>query len=406
MEIKQRKKTRGKKFLLILVLIVILVIFGGVVGLQQFIQMKKSEAAANMPERVNLVTAMEIQSQAWTPTIKATGKIRPNQGAMLSSQSTGMVKDVLVKSGQRVEKGALLVEIDSTVEKANLRSLEAQRSQVQKNYRRYQKLIKSGSASKAEYDNAKARYNQLMAQIEAQRAGLKRRQIYAPFSGIVGIVKVNQGQFISMGTPIVRVEDKSKMKVQFTLSQTDLTKVKLGQDIVVTTDVLPNQSFPAKILAIDPAVNSATGLVELEAEILSGQDKFLSGMFVNLNIQLPSEPNQIVVPQISVAYTMYGETVYVLQPLSDKDKSMIEKMKERNPTLDVNKIYRVKQIDVKTLDRNGNFAQLRKGTEAKGLKPGDRIVTGGFQRLSNNALVTVADQQGVGEVAPASIGKL
>ncbi len=406
MEMKQKKKTLGKKFLLILVLIIILVIFGGTLGLQQFIQMKKSEAAANMPERVNLVTAMEIKSQAWTPTIKATGKIRPNQGAMLSSQSSGMIKKVLVKSGQRVEKGTLLVEIDSTVEKANLKSLEAQRSQVQKNYQRYQKLIKSGSASKAEYDNAKARYNQLIAQIEALKAGLERRQIYAPFSGIVGIVKVNQGQFISMGTPIVRVEDKSKMKVQFTLSQAELTKVKLGQDIVVTSDVLPNQSFPAKILAIDPAVDVATGLVELEAEITSGQDKLLSGMFVNLNIQLPSEVEQIVVPQIAVAYTMYGETIYVLQPLSDNDKSMIEKMKKRNPTLDVNKIYRVKQLDVKTLDRNGNFAQLRKGKEGKGLKVGDRIVTSGFQRLSNNSLVTVAEQRGVGEVAPASIGKL
>ncbi len=401
MELKQSKKTRGKKFLLILVLIIILVIFGSTVGMQQFIKMKKAEFAANMPEQVNLVTAMEIRSQTWIPTIKAIGNIRPNQGAMLSSQSSGMIKRILVESGQRVEKGTLLVEIDSSVEKANLRSLEAQRFQVQKNYQRYQKLIKSGSASKAEYDNAKARYNQLIAQIEAQKAGLKRRQIYAPFSGVVGIIKVNQGQYISMGTPIVRVEDRSKMKVQFTLSQIEITKVKLGQDIIVTTDVLPNQSFPAKILAIDPAVNTATGLVELEAEITSGQDKLLSGMFVNLNIQLPSETNQIVVPQIAITYTMYGETVYVLQSLSDSDKAMIKKMKERNPSLNLDKIYRVKQVDVKTLDRNGNFAKL-----SQGLKVGDRIVTSGFQRLSHNVLVTVADQKGVGEEAPATIGKL
>ncbi|MDP8050889.1 efflux RND transporter periplasmic adaptor subunit [Pasteurella atlantica] len=403
MKIKQKKKARGKKFLLILVLIVTLVIFGGVVGMQQFIKMKKAEFAQNMPETVNLVTAMKLEPQQWIPTIKTTGKIRPNQGAMLSAQMSGTVKDVLVKSGQQVKKGQLLVEIDSTVEKANLRAAETQLPQAKKNYQRYQTLIKSGSASKAEYDNIQATYNQLVANIEALKASIKRRQIYAPFDGIAGIVKVNQGQYISMGTPIVRVEDRSAMKVQFTLPQTELQKIKLKQDVVVTTDVLADHSFPAQITAIDPAVNTATGLVELEATITAGQQKLLSGMFVNLNIQLPSEEEQIVVPQIAVTYTMYGETVYVLQPLSDKDKEMVEKMKERNPTLDANKMYRAKQIDVKTLDRNGNFAQL---DSHKGVKIGDRIVTGGFQRLSNNALVTVADQQGVGETAPDTISNL
>ncbi|MDP8079185.1 efflux RND transporter periplasmic adaptor subunit [Phocoenobacter skyensis] len=401
--IKQRKKARGKKFVLILVLIIILVVFTGVVGMQQFIKMKKAEYAENMPEMVSLVTAMKIESTQWIPTIKATGKIRPNQGAMLSAQMSGAVKDVLIKSGQQVTKGQLLVEIDSTVEKANLKAAEAQLPQAKKNYQRYQSLIKSGSASKAEYDNIKATYNQLVANIEALKASIKRRQIYAPFDGVVGIVKVNQGQYVSMGTPIVRVEDRSAMKVQFSLPQMDLSKVKLGQDVVVTTDVLANQSFPAKIIAIDPAVNTATGLVELEAVITSGQQQLLSGMFVNLNIQLPAESDQVVIPQIAVTYTMYGETVYILQPLSEQDKTMIEKMKAHNPTLNVDKMYRVKQVEVKTLDRNGNFAQLAK---RKNLKVNDMLVTGGFQRLSDNALVTVAEKKGVGETAPSTTGNL
>lgn len=402
--INKIKKSKGRNFTLGLVLIAIFVIFVAVVAVQQFISMKKAEYAQNMPEKVNLVTAMKVEPKPWVETIKATGKVRPNQGAMLSSQTSGTIKDVLITSGQKVSKGQLLVEIDSSVENANLKAAEAQLPQAKKNYQRYQTLIKSGSASKAEYDNIKAAYNQLVANIESLKANIKRRQIYAPFDGVVGIVKVNKGQYISMGTPIVRVEDRSAMKVQFTLPQISLQKVRIGQQIEVKTDVLPNDIFPAEVIAIDPAVNTTTGLVELEARVKDGQQKLLSGMFVNLNILLPAQADQIVVPQVAITYTMYGETLYQLQPLTEEDQATVEKLKAMNPKLDLASLYRVKQIDVKTLDRNGNFAQLAK--RDTGLQIGDMIVTGGFQRLSDNVLVTVSSNEGTGQKAPESTGNL
>ncbi|VEI45816.1 RND efflux membrane fusion protein [Actinobacillus equuli] len=70
-------------------------------------------------------------------------------------------------------------------------------------------------------------------------------------------------------------------------------------------------------------------------------------MFTRLNVALPTEKQQIVVPQIAVTYTMYGETLYVLQPLSDEDKQLVAKMAEQNPKLDVNRMYRAKQVEVK-----------------------------------------------------------
>ncbi|STY61570.1 multidrug efflux system subunit MdtA [Mannheimia haemolytica] len=154
-------------------------------------------------------------------------------------------------------------------------------------------------------------------------------------------------------------------------------------------------------MAIDPAVDRLTGLINVEAVIEEGQEKLLSGMFARLNVALPTETGQIVVPQISIAYTMYGETVYVLQPLSDEDKEMVNKMAVQNPSLDVNKMYRAKQMEVKTADRKGNYSQL-----SKGVKAGDLIVTGGLQRLSNNALVKVSDTEAVGITTPAKNSKL
>ncbi|SQE31765.1 Multidrug resistance protein mexA precursor [Mannheimia haemolytica] len=354
-----------------------------------------------MPEAVSEVTAMQVTTQEWTPTISAVGYIRPNQGAMLSAETSGVVSRVLVTSGQRVKKGDLLVEFDSSVEIANLRASEAQLPNAKANLERYRNLIASNSASKAEFDNAQSTYNQLLANIEALRATIKRRQIYAPFSGLAGIVNVNVGQYITMGTEIVRVEDQSSMKVRFTLPQTNLEQISIGQKVTAVIDALPAQTFPAKIVAIDPAVDRLTGLINVEAVIEEGQEKLLSGMFARLNVALPTETGQIVVPQISIAYTMYGETVYVLQPLSDEDKEMVNKMAVQNPSLDVNKMYRAKQMEVKTADRKGNYSQL-----SKGVKAGDLIVTGGLQRLSNNALVKVSDTEAVGITTPAKNSKL
>lgn len=401
MIIDMKKTTKGRKFAIVITLGITLVVFGGVIGMQQFIASKKAEFAANMPETVSQVTVMTVEGREWTPMIASTGSIRPNQGAMISAQTAGTVTKVLVKSGDKVKEGQLLVEIDSSAERASLKATEAQLSTARANYNRYRNLVASSSASKAEFDNAKATYEQLVATIEATKAQIERRQIYAPFDGIAGIVEVNEGQYVTAGTKIVRVEDQSAMKIRFTLPQTNLEDIFVGQKVTATIDALPARTFPAKITAIDPAVDTSTGLINLEAVITEGQEMLLSGMFARLNIALPTQHGQIVVPQIAVTYSMYGENVYVLQPLSEEDKKKVENMKAQNPTLDESKMYRAKQVEVKTAERNGVYAHL-----TKGLKVGDMIVTGGLQRLKNNALIQISNEQPVGVTAPATKTKL
>lgn len=398
---KEQKVGVGRKLLIVITLLVVLVAFGGVVGMQQFIAGKKAEAAANMPETVSEVTVMTVEAKEWTPVITAVGYIRPNQGAMLSSQANGTVTRVAVASGDRVRKGQLLVEIDSSAERAGLKATEAQLPAALANYNRYKNLVASNSASRMELDNAKSTYDALVANIENLKEQIVRRQIYAPFDGVAGIVNINVGQYVTAGTEIVRVEDQSSMKVRFTLPQTNLEEISIGQKVTATIDALPGQTFPARITAIDPAVDRKTGLINIEAVVTEGQSKLLSGMFARLNVAKPTTYNQIVVPQISVAYSMYGETVYVLQPLSDEDKALVEKMAAQNPSLDVNKTYRVKQAEVNTAERRGIYSHI-----VKGLNVGDVIVTGGMQRLSNNVLVMISDREPVGVTAPAQNSKL
>ncbi|MGX2974907.1 efflux RND transporter periplasmic adaptor subunit [Ursidibacter arcticus] len=412
MTTETKKPSSLKRFGVWLVLLLVLLVFGAVIAINQKIAQAKADAAANPFPSITMVTAMDVTSREWTPVIDAVGYVRPNQGAMLSTQISGTVSRILVKAGDSVKKGQLLVELDSSVEQASLRASEAQLPALQANYQRYRNLVASNSASKAELDNAQASYNQLVANIESLKASIKRRQIYAPFDGEAGIVKINEGQYINVGTEIVRVEDRSQMKVSFTLPQTELELINVGQKVTVTADAVLGQTFEAVISAIDPAVNRSTGLVELEATV-NGKGLLYSGMFARLNIALPTEQNQVVVPQIAVTYTMYGESAYVLQPLSEEEKAAFKATLETHTESPMNgerakhllnnldTVLIAKQVEVKTADRRGIYAQLKSG-----VKVGDKLVTGGFQRLRNNAYVTVSEKQGAGTTQPAKNSRL
>lgn len=392
-ELQTNKPKRSHAFFLKVGLAVAVLVFALVIGLNKFKEIMIGRAIANMPEKANPVTAMTVAPREWTPVINTTGLVRPNQGAMLSAQSAGTIKKIFVTSGQTVKKGDVLVELDSDVEIATMKASEAQLPAARLTYQRYANLIKSQSVSQTELDNAKASYDQLVANINSLKATIERRKILAPFDGVTGIVQVNEGQYISVGTEIVRVEDVSSMKVDFSVSQNDLENLQIGQKVTATSDARQGETFAAKVTAIEPAINKSTGLIDVQAtfEAEDGK-KLLSGMFTRLRLALPTEREQIVVPQVAITYNMYGEMAYVLQSLSDEDK---EKLKDNE---DLSKMYRAQQITVFTKDRQGIYAQL-KGNE---VKAGDIIVTGGQQRLSNGSLVTVADKEGVGTVQPAN----
>ncbi|SPY33768.1 efflux RND transporter periplasmic adaptor subunit [Pasteurella canis] len=360
------------------------------------------KAIAGMGEKAYPVTAIEIQPQQWTPVIETTGLVRPNQGAMLSAQIAGTVSKVLVQSGQSVKKGDILVILDSSVEQASLKASQAQLSSIKATYQRYLNLYKTKSVSQQELDNAKSAYEALEANIAALKAGIERRQIIAPFDGKAGIVKVNVGQYVNPGMEIVRVEDTSSMKIDFALSQTQLEHLYIGQKVTATADARTGETFAAKITAVEPAISSSTGLIDVQAtfEPEDGR-KLLSGMFTRLRVALPTEYDQVVVPQVAVSYNMYGEIAYVLVPLSQEERETLANRKDFDSN-NLDKAYRAKQITVFTKDRQGVYAQL-KGDE---VKVGDKIVTGGQQNLSNGSLVLVADKTGVGTMQPAQKNNL
>ncbi len=363
-----------KKWMAIMLLIAI-ALFGSVIGFNLFKQKMIAQYMANRPEPEFLVTAMVTKAQDWVPTIEAIGFIEPNQGVTLSTELAGTIDAITFESGKPVKAEQLLLSLDSTVERANLRASQAKLPAAKAKFERFQNLYKTSSISKEQLDEAEAAYRSLEADIESLKATITRREVRAPFSGVVGLRNVFLGQYLQPGTDIVRLEDTSVMRLRFTVPQTDISKITLGQTIKINVDAYPQTQFDGHITAIEPAVNYQSGLIQVQADIPNNDGQLRSGMFARASIILPTVKDQIVIPQTAISFTLYGQNVYVLKEGEETDK-------EGNKV----KVLRAKQVVVKAGERRGNDVHVLSGIQA-----GDQIVLSGQVRLSNDTKVHVVE---------------
>lgn len=355
-----------KKWTLSMLLLVIL-IFGSVIGFNLFKQNMMAQYFANQPIPSFPVTVTEVTPVDWTPRIAAIGFIEPIQGINVSNESAGIVRTIHFESGQPVKAGEVLLELDADVEKANLRSAEGRLPAVRANLERMRQLFKRGSVSQGQLDEANANYRELQGQIDSLRATIERRTIRAPFEGVMGIRNAFLGQYLNAGTDIARLEDISQFRIRFTIPQTRLADIKVGQVLNILVDAYPDTPFEGEITAIEPQVNPESGVVQVQASIPNQDGKLRSGMFAKLDVQLPVKPAQILLPQHAINFTLYGQTVYVVKEEQTDDGDTVQVASQRV---------------VEVAEREADYARVIKGLEA-----GETIVTSGQVRLSNGSRV-------------------
>lgn len=358
-----------KKWTLSMLLLVV-VIFGSVIGFNLFKQKMMGEYFANRPIPSFPVTVTEVSPTDWTPRIAAIGFIEPIQGINVSNESAGIVRVIHFESGQKVSTGDILLELDADVEKANLRSAEGRLPAVRANLERMRQLFARGSVSKGQLDEAEANYRELQGQVDSLKAVIARRTIRAPFDGVMGIRNAFLGQYLNAGTDIARLEDISQFRIRFTIPQTRIADIAVGQALNIFVDAYPETPFEGEITAIEPQVNPESGVVQVQASIPNKDGKLRSGMFAKLDVRLPTLKDQILVPQHAINFTLYGQTVYVVT----------EQQVEGNEAGETVQVAQQRVVEV--AEREAEYARV-----IKGLEPGEIIVTSGQVRLSNGSHV-------------------
>ena len=354
-------------FFTIVGLIVLIAVLGGIKGLQIFRMTAAGKQFVPPPETI---TSFEVQTKAWETLLTSVGTLEAVQGVMVTAELKGKVENIAFEPGAKVQAGDLLVQQDISSETAQLRASEAAVKLAKITLERTRKLLTEKTVSQSEYDNADAQYKQAAAQADNIRATIAKKTIRAPFAGRLGIRLINLGQTLNEGDAIVSLQSFDPIFVNFSLPQQQLAKVRPGLTVRMTTDALPGRSIEGKITAINPAVDAATRNIEIQATAENPEEQLRPGMFVSVNVVLPTLEKVLPIPATAVLYAPYGDSVFVVE----------EKKNEKNnqPSMIV------RQQFIRLGEKRGDFIAV-----ASGLKEGETIASTGVFKLRNGQSVVV-----------------
>ncbi|RMQ45733.1 putative RND efflux membrane fusion protein [Pseudomonas cichorii] len=330
------------------------------------------------PKPAVSVAVATAREQPWQNLLPAIGTLKALQGVDLSLEIAGTVKAVQFESGQKVRVGQPLLQLDSDVEKGQLGTAEADLGLAQVEYGRGSRLVGDQAISRGDFDRLAAQQKKAAATVAQLKASLAKKQILAPFSGTIGIRQVDVGDYLASGTVIATLQDLSSLYVDFYVPEQAVPKLAIGQAVQLSVAAYPQQPFEARVSAINPKVDDSTRNVLIRATLPNPENRLLPGMFANLQVVLPSAPNQIVVPESAITYTLYGNSVFVVVPKKNASGEP-EKDAQGQQQLAVERHF------VETGERRGGMVII-----AKGLKAGDQVVSGGQLKLDNGTHVAIS----------------
>lgn len=350
------------KKILILGIIVVIAVAAGL-GLVKTLQIKTIIATKMVPPAETVATAV-VHEQKWQDTLSAVGSVNAAQGVIVSPEIAGTVSEIAFESGATVNKGDLLVKLDTSSEEAQLRAAEAQVQLAKLNADRTRQLRQDKTVSQSEMDQAEANLKEAQANADAIRATIDKKTIRAPFTGRLGIRLVNLGEQLDAGKGIVSLQSLAPIYVDFSLPQQDLGKLETGLKVRVTSDSYPGKTFAGRLTAINPDLNATTRSVQLRAEFSNPDGLLRPGMFVNVNVELPAGQNVLAIPSTAILSAPYGDSVYLVNSQVTNGVT--------------NLVVQLKLI--RTGRARGDFVSVESG-----LKPGDRVVSSGLFKLHNGA---------------------
>lgn len=357
----------AKRMLLMLALTLLVVAGLGFVKFRQ-VQTAIGQAAAFQPPP-EAVTTILAQQERWPSALNAIGTVAAVQGVVISADLPGTVERIAFDSGTYVHQGDVLVQLDTRQERAQLAAVEAERELAVLNFGRMKGLLAQRVISQSEYDQATAQQKQTDARVGEIRATIERKTIRAPFSGVLGIRQVNRGQYLAAGDPIVPLQALQPIYVNFGVPQQDVARVKVGGDVRITAEELPDLELTGRVSAINSIVDEKTRNIQVQATLPNRDGRLRPGMFVQTALSVGASNSVIALPAPAVSYAPYGDSVFVVAELKDPN----------------GRPYKgVRQQFVKLGGSRGDQVAV-----LSGIKPGDEVVTSGVFKLRNGAAVLV-----------------
>jgi len=306
-----------------------------------------------VPVEVAMVVGESVRDEA-----TAVGTLRSNESVTVRPEVSGRIAQINFTEGGRVEKGAVMVALDASVQQAELQQARASLALNQQNLKRTEQLLAERFISQSALDQAVANLKVSEANVQLAEAKLSKTRIQAPFAGVIGIRRVSVGEYIKEGQDLVTLEDTSALKVDFRVPEIFLARVEKNQSLSVASDALPGVSYPATVYAIDPVVDENGRALYLRALLKNTDGRLRPGMFVRVRLVLAERNEALVVPEEAIVPG--GNEQFVFKVVDGK----------------------AARVRVETGVRRGGKVEIRGG-----LARGDTIVTAGQIKLRDGVAV-------------------
>lgn len=338
------------------------------------------EFMAKMKPPSATVTAERAGTKEWIDRVQSIGTLIAIRGVDVSPEVAGIVKNYYFESGNDVEKGTKLVELDTSVEEADLVKNRAVLLEANADLKRQASLVKKEFVSQAVVDTTTSKRDTAAASVQRMEAVIAQKNITAPFAGRLGLRRVEKGQYVKAGDPLVWLQALDPIWIDFPVPEGDLGKLKIGAPIELGVNAYPDQVFKGVIEAFDARVAQDTRTLMVRGRSPNADHRLLPGMFANVAV-LEGKPKELVtVPRTAVTYGLYGDSVWVVKegPPAPEKTASVGEVEVPAPQLTVERRF------VRVGPSQGDEVAI-----LEGVKAGEQVVTSGQLKLHPDAAIKI-----------------
>jgi len=266
-----------------------------------------SENTAPLNVEVFVVKPDRIEDKIFT-----TGTLTSNEEVELASETSGLIQKILLREGESVSKGELLVKINDSELKAQLKRADFRLNLAEDREKRQKQLLDKGGISQEEYDATLNEVNVLRAEVSLIKAQIEKTEIRAPFTGKLGLKYVSDGSYITPNSRIASLQDIDPIKINFSIPERYASQIEVGNKVTFSVQGI-DERLVAEVYAKEPRIDTETRTLQVRAKSANPDGKLLPGAFADLELTLNTIENAKMVPTISLVPELQGQKVFLLK---------------------------------------------------------------------------------------------
>jgi len=325
-----------------------------------------AESTVQTQEPEGIPVAIAVATEEQVPVaLTGIGELEATRQVMITSETGGLITRILFRPGESVEEGQTLIQLNDAPQQGELDRLKAASTNAKAQLARTRLLFNKQISTQQELDQALANWQQLQGEIAKTQALIEQKRIKAPFKGVLGIRKVNVGQFVHAGDAMVSLTDPRVMFANITLPERLLPQIKRDQQMNIMVDAYPEQTFKGRVSTIESVVDRGTRTVQVQATVNNPDNVLSSGMYARGQVYLATPKKIVRIPETAVSYNAYGDFVYVVSETKAQ-------------------VFSAKQVYIRTGEKFNGQVAIDKGIHA-----GDKVITSGQLRLTNGSVVKI-----------------